>query len=138
MFDGLKSMMKQKDFILLLVIFFVGLGMFNGVTTWIEVIVRSRGFSSAQAGILGGLMLLGGIIGAVAIPMVSDKLRLRKPFIIMALAGLVPGTYALEQWDTWAGAVAQTSQVISTDGTLVLRTPEGLTSDVAWKVRKSG
>jgi cyanate permease len=91
MFEGLKSMLRQKDFILLLVIFFVGLGMFNGVTTWIEVIVRSRGFSSAQAGILGGLMLLGGIIGAVAIPMVSDKLRLRKPFIILALAGLVPG-----------------------------------------------
>jgi cyanate permease len=91
MFEGLKSMLRQKDFILLLVIFFVGLGMFNGVTTWIEVIVRSRGFSSSQAGILGGLMLLGGIIGAVAIPMVSDKLRRRKPFIILALAGLVPG-----------------------------------------------
>jgi cyanate permease len=91
MFEGLKSMLRQKDFILLLVIFFVGLGMFNGVTTWIEVIVRSRGFSSSQAGILGGLMLLGGIIGAVAIPMVSDKLRRRKPFIILALIGLVPG-----------------------------------------------
>jgi MFS family permease len=36
-------------------------------------------------------MLLGGIIGAVAIPMVSDKLRRRKPFIILALIGLVPG-----------------------------------------------
>ena len=48
MFEGLKSMLRQKDFLLLLVIFFVGLGMFNGVSTWIEVIVRSRGFSASR------------------------------------------------------------------------------------------
>ena len=60
MFDGLKSMLKQRDFILLLVIFFIGLGMFNGITTWIEEIVGPRGFTPAQAGIAGGLMLIGG------------------------------------------------------------------------------
>jgi MFS family permease len=91
MFDGLKSMLRQKDFLLLLAIFFVGLGIFNGVTTWIEVIVRPRGFSSAQAGLLGGLMLVGAILGAVAVPLLSDRLRRRKPFILMALLGLVPG-----------------------------------------------
>ena len=91
MFEGLKSMLRQKDFIVLLIIFFVGLGIFNGVSTWIEVIVRSRGFSISQAGMLGGLMLIGGILGAVAIPMVSDGVRRRKPFIILALAGLIPG-----------------------------------------------
>lgn len=91
MFEGLKNMLRQKDFVLLLVIFFVGLGIFNGVSTWIEVIVRSRGFSISQAGLLGGLMLLGGILGAVAVPMISDRLRRRKPFIILALVGLIPG-----------------------------------------------
>ena len=91
MFEGLKSMIRQKDFILLLIIFFIGLGMFNAVTTWIEVIVRPRGFSISQAGVLGGLMLVGGIIGALIMPMISDKLHRRKPFIILALAGLIPG-----------------------------------------------
>jgi Na+/melibiose symporter-like transporter len=43
--DGLKNVFHQIDFILLLIIFFVGLGAFNGVTTWIENIVRPRGFS---------------------------------------------------------------------------------------------
>jgi MFS family permease len=95
MFDGLKSMMKQKDFILLLVIFFVGLGMFNGVTTWIEEIIAPRGFSGAQAGTAGGLMLIGGIVGAVVIPLVSDSLRRRKPFVLLALAGLLPGLAGL-------------------------------------------
>jgi len=65
--------------------------MFNAVTTWIEVIVRPRGFSISQAGVLGGLMLVGGIIGALIMPMISDKLHRRKPFIILALAGLIPG-----------------------------------------------
>jgi cyanate permease len=95
MFDGLKSMMRQKDFILLLVIFFVGLGMFNGVTTWIEEIIAPRGFSGAQAGTAGGLMLIGGIVGAVVIPLISDSLRRRKPFVLLALAGLLPGLAGL-------------------------------------------
>jgi MFS family permease len=91
MLDGLKSMLRRRDFRILLAIFFVGLGMFNAVSTWIEDIVRPRGFSIGQAGLLGGLMLTGGIVGAVAVPLFSDKLRRRKPFILFALIGLVPG-----------------------------------------------
>lgn len=91
MLDGLKSMIRQKDFLFLLIMFFVGLGMFNSISTWIEDIVRPRGFSISQAGLLGGLMLIGGIIGAVVIPLFSDRSRRRKPFIVLALAGLLPG-----------------------------------------------
>jgi sugar phosphate permease len=91
MLDGLKSMLRQRDFIFLLFMFFVGLGLFNSVSTWVEDIIRPRGFSISQAGMLGGLMLVGGIVGAVIIPLISDKLRRRKPFILLALAGLLPG-----------------------------------------------
>jgi cyanate permease len=90
-FDGLRSMLRRKDFLLLSAVFFVGLGAFNGVTTWIEAIVRPRGFDSSQAGMAGGLMLIGGITGAATLPLVSDALRRRKPFIVLALAGLLPG-----------------------------------------------
>jgi len=102
MFDGLKQMLRQRDFLLLLAIFFVGLGIFNGVSTWIETIVRPRGFSISQAGLLGGLMLIGGIIGAVIMPILSDKARRRKPYIILSLCGLLPGlagmTFATSYW----------------------------------------
>jgi len=91
MFAGLKSMLRQRDFLLLLFIFFLGLGLFNSVSTWVEDIVRPRGFSISQAGVLGALMLAGGIAGAVAIPLLSDKARRRKPFIVLALVGLLPG-----------------------------------------------
>ena len=85
--DGLKLIFRRKDFNWLMFIFFVGLGVFNAVTTWIENIVYPRGFSSEQAGITGGLMIVGGLIGAVVIPMLSDHYKKRIPFIIIALAG---------------------------------------------------
>jgi cyanate permease len=89
--DGLKAMVRRRDFLFLMIIFFVGLGLFNAVSTWIEDIVRPRGFTITQAGWLGGFMLLGGIVGAVVMPILSDKIRRRKPFIVIALAGLLPG-----------------------------------------------
>jgi cyanate permease len=91
MFDGLKQAILKKDFLLLMLIFFFGLGIFNSVTTWIEDIVRPRGFSVTQAGIAGGLMILGGVIGALIMPALSDRYRRRVPFIVIALAGAIPG-----------------------------------------------
>ncbi|MFC2037630.1 MFS transporter [Chloroflexota bacterium] len=97
-FDGLRQTLRQRDFVLLLIIFFVGLGVFNAVTTWIEDIIRPRGFSITQAGITGGLMIAGGIIGALVFPALSDRYRRRTPFIVLALAGAILGlvgiTYA--------------------------------------------
>ncbi len=89
--DGFKRIWKKREFVLLLVLFFIGLGVFNAVTTWIEDIVRPRGFTISQAGLTGGLMVLGGIVGAIIIPPLSDRTRKRVPFILLALAGAIPG-----------------------------------------------
>jgi len=91
MLDGLKKVVRKVDFLLLMLIFFFGLGIFNSVTTWIEDIVRPRGFSITQAGIAGGLMIVGGVIGALILPTLSDRYRRRAPFILLALAGAIPG-----------------------------------------------
>jgi MFS family permease len=91
MFDGLRQALHNKNFLLLMLIFFIGLGIFNSVTTWIEDILRPRGFSITQAGIAGGLMILGGVIGALTLPALSDRYRRRVPFIIIALVGAIPG-----------------------------------------------
>ena len=91
MLEGLKQVFRKKDFLFLMLIFFFGLGIFNSVTTWIEDIVRPRGFSITQAGIAGGLMIAGGVIGALILPTLSDHYRRRVPFIVVALAGAIPG-----------------------------------------------
>lgn len=101
-YDGFKQTIQTRDFILLMIIFFIGLGVFNAVTTWIEDILRPRGFSATQAGMTGGLMIAGGIIGALFIPMLSDRLKRRTPFIIIALTGATLGlagvTFATNYW----------------------------------------
>ncbi len=98
MFDGMKQILRNRNFLLLMSIFFIGLGVFNSVTTWIEDIIGPRGFSATQAGTAGGLMIVGGIVGALILPTLSDKYRKRVPFILIGLGGTIPGligvTYA--------------------------------------------
>ena len=40
MLDGLKSALKVKEFWFYLFVSFIGLGLFNGITTWVEAIIR--------------------------------------------------------------------------------------------------
>ena len=98
MLDGLRHALKVKDFWLYLGICFVGMGVFNGCTTWVESIIRPRGFTPTDAGTVGALMLVGGILGAVVIPPFSDKQRKRRRYLLLgfclAIPGLVGLTYA--------------------------------------------
>ena len=95
MLDGLRDLLRKRDFVMLMAVFFVGLGVFNAVTTWVEDIVRPRGFSITQAGVIGGVLILGGMLGALVVPMLSDRSRRRVPFILLALAGAVLGLLGL-------------------------------------------
>lgn len=108
MLDGLKHAMSVPSFRLFLVIVFVGMGLFNGVTTWIEQIVRSRGFGPSDAGTFGALLLIGGIFGAVAIPALSDRTGRRRVWMFGALLASVPGiigmTYERSYWPLAASA----------------------------------
>ena len=101
-FDGLKSMLKMKEVWIMLALFLVGMGIFNGISTWIEGIVRPRGFSISQAGNLGGLLLLGGITGAIVLPIFSDKFQKRKAFLLLGMALAIPGMigviFASQYW----------------------------------------
>ena len=102
MLDGLKHALKIPKFWIYLFISFVGLGLFNGITTWVEPIIRLRGFTPDDAGTLGALMLGGGLVGAVVMPIFSDKTHRRQPFILLgftlAIPGLVGVTFATSAW----------------------------------------
>lgn len=99
-FDGLRQSVARRSFALLLLIFFVGLGVFNAVTTWIEEILQPRGFTITDAGNAGGLMIVGGILGALVLPALSDRFGRRVPFLILAVGaaalGLVGLTFATD------------------------------------------
>lgn len=94
-FEGIQYIFKQKDMILLIIIFFIGLGMFNAVSTCIDQICKLKSLSSAQIGIVGGVMIIGGIIGACVVPVLSDKMRKRKTFLFITLLLMTPGLIGL-------------------------------------------
>ena len=100
--DGLKAMLKMEDIWLLLYAFLIGMGIFNGVSTWIAAITSPKGFSPTQAGDLGAMLLIGGIVGAIIIPALSDRLRQRKIFLLVGVGLAVPCLigviYAKQYW----------------------------------------
>lgn len=91
MLDGLKQALRVKAFWYWLIITFVGLGLFNGISTWIENIVRPRGFTPTDAGTLGAAILVGGVLGAVILPALSDKYQKRQLFLFLAIGLAIPG-----------------------------------------------
>jgi MFS family permease len=102
MLDGLKHALKVKAFWLFLTIFFIAMGIFNGVTTWVEDIIRPRGFTPLDAGTVGALLLVGGVIGAVVIPPFSDKQHKRRIYLLLGFLLAIPSllgiTYATNAW----------------------------------------
>jgi len=79
----IKALLKNKNLVVLCTITFFALGVFNGLTNWMEPILKPNGINAEQAGLVGAFLIAGGIIGAVIIPVISDKLKVRKPFLAL-------------------------------------------------------
>lgn len=95
MLDGLKHAISIKPFWYCLSVSFIGLGIFNGITTWVEGIIRPRGFSPGDAGTLGALLIAGGLAGAIILPAFSDKQQKRQKYLMIAFFGTIPGLVGL-------------------------------------------
>ncbi len=85
-----KKLLQKKDFLLVLFICFISMGIFNALLTLIEAILLPRGITSAQAGIVGAVFVVAGIIGAVVLPIISDNTHIRAPFFIGTISLLIP------------------------------------------------
>lgn len=85
--------LKNRDMQLLLILFFIGLGIFNAVSTCIDQITSE--LTMKQTGLVGGITLIGGIIGAIIFPIMSDNLKKRQPFIFWCMLLMLPGIAGL-------------------------------------------
>lgn len=106
---GVKHILKLRDMRITLLLFFVGLGIFNAVSSMTDSIAENAGVQDSD-GLIGGLMLIGGILGASILPILSDKFRKRKVFLVICIAGMVPGIFGL----TFAGNLASDPETIYT------------------------
>jgi MFS family permease len=91
MLDGLRHALRVRSFLIYLAVVFIGMGIFNGLNTWIEDILRPRGFTSTDAGTTGAVFLLSGILGAIVLPYLSDRQRRRRRYLLIAMLGAIPG-----------------------------------------------
>jgi Na+/melibiose symporter-like transporter len=98
---GIAHILKLRDMQITLLLFFVGLGIFNAVSSMTDSIAENAGVEDSD-GLIGGLMLIGGILGASILPVLSDKFRKRKVFLVICVAGMIPGVFGL----TFAGKLS--------------------------------
>jgi FLVCR family MFS transporter 7 len=84
------KLFRNRNFIYVLIIVFISMGIFNTLLTLIEPILKPRGMTMEEAGLVGSVFVIAGVLGAVILPIISDKLRRRTPLFIIAIALLVP------------------------------------------------
>ncbi|MBN2077316.1 MAG: MFS transporter [Spirochaetes bacterium] len=89
--EGLRHIFSNRDMVIVLFLFMIGLGMFNAVTMVIDQVCEIKGFTTEQTGMIMGAMFLAGIVGALVLPALSDRLRRRKAFLVVAMACMTPG-----------------------------------------------
>jgi sugar phosphate permease len=107
--EGFKHIFKQKDMLITIGIFFVGLGIFNAVSSMTDSIAEYLQVKDSD-GLIGGVMLIGGILGAIVIPILSDKLQKRKLFLNICLIGMVPSLAGI----AFAGVITATPEAAYT------------------------
>ena len=82
---GIKRILKMRDFVILGFIALIGIGVFNGLATWLEKILNElHQISMTDAGTIAAILILSGMLGCIIIPLVSDRMRRRKPFLLLA------------------------------------------------------
>ncbi len=97
-----RGLFKLADFRAIALTFFWGLGIYGGLMVTMEKLMLFHGFDSRFAALVGGGLTLGGILGSLALPRLSDRLGLRRPFVYLAAGMTVPCVLVLGFWGSRA------------------------------------
>jgi MFS family permease len=97
---GIRHIVAHRDMQITIGLFVIGLGIFNAISSMTDAIAERAGVADSN-GLIGGMMLIGGIIGAIILPLLSDRTMKRKRFLVICMAGMVPAMAGL----TFAGKI---------------------------------
>jgi MFS family permease len=82
--EGIRTILRIRDFVILGFIALIVIGVFNGLVTWLQKILDElHHISMTDAGNISAILIFGGILGCIIIPIISDKIMKRKPFLIL-------------------------------------------------------
>jgi predicted MFS family arabinose efflux permease len=84
---------------------FLGFGLYLGVTTWLEEMLKPRGIDEAGAGLVAGTITIAGMVGSVVLGAASDRIRRRKPFLVVAGVAAAPALWLLGHLGSLEGLV---------------------------------
>lgn len=73
--SAFRSLLRNRNLVVLFFSAFLGQGCFNALTTWLEPIWHERGISSAVAGQAGSIIIAGGMLGSIVVPRLGDAAR---------------------------------------------------------------
>lgn len=81
-----KTLSKDRNYLILLFAFSMGLGLFNALMTLIEQIVDPYGYSSDDAGVFGALLIVCGLVGAAFTGVMLEKTHAYRPVLKFGFA----------------------------------------------------
>jgi len=93
--DGIKQILRNRSVYFLSIALLIGSGIVNGVFTLIDGLDQEKGLGVDQGVVLVALLLVGGIVGSVVVPVISDGIRRRKPVLLIGIFMAVPATIGL-------------------------------------------
>jgi MFS family permease len=110
-FRDMLILRKNHNFFLLTIVLFCALGVFNAVLTCISDMLLPRGITANQSGMIGGMIIIAGLAGAVIIPLLSDRTHRRRPYLVASVAVSLAGLAGLLYFSNYplllaSGAVA--------------------------------
>lgn len=84
-FRSIKALFGKKQYLMVLVIGFISIGLLNTLLSMIESILVPKNMGD-MAGIAGVVFVVAGVVGAVLIPMFSDRIKKR---MVLVKAGVL-------------------------------------------------
>ena len=93
--ETLRGMSKNVNFLCILVAVSIYIGLFNALATLLEQITSPYGFSDIDAGILGAVLVVFGLIASAAVAPILDRTRAYKVPLSLAVTAIILSYFAI-------------------------------------------
>ena len=148
-FREVVGILRVRNIAILSALFFVGIGIFNAFASDLQWMLPARGIPSGLVNPLGGLLIFGGIFGALTMTVLADRYRtLIRPLwlsliaatLLWAVLGVVKGTLpeALGLLVLGFFFMATLPLALDLSARSVPRSAEGAANAVVWEFSQIG